>query len=161
MDKSIEAVRLCNFEYSSEILQTRIAALDSEVKIVGILINIYNIFNFSKSTIDMINCMNINKKINIADNLNGYKNIINLLKLYILDEQSKDFNLIPYWLFNENFDKKFDNINYSSGAVYHNISSEEYYKNIIANIYDQLQTLLYEKIVNYINKIKIDDYNIY
>lgn len=148
---TIESLRASNFEYfNSSIMQTRIVNHISDIKIVGLALNLFNPLRFNN--IDMLACFDNSSKINLTTNKSGYILLCSYLKDYILKDNN--FNKLPYWLFDYDKDKNLKvNISYDNYSNY-----ENFYKELIYLLYQNIQELLFEKIINSINGINTDRY---
>jgi len=155
------AIRLCNFEFMNPTknpsqykspLQIRSAGKDSIINIVGVAINPIKINNSIYNRLGSV-CTKLNKTIDLSKNNsnNGYIASLSLLKKQI--SQDLDFKMLPYWLFN----KKNDVIKIQSYENLSNINHEEYFKLLLAKIYDGVVNETYQKIVSEINNEKSDE----
>ena len=92
-----------------------------------------------------IRCLKLNKSVNVRKyNPNGYKVAKFLLEKLITE--NKTFNKTPFWIFDINTDKfsqdQYENIN---------TADPQYFKKIISKIYDIIENLTVDRILNMYN----------
>jgi hypothetical protein len=146
---SINSIRYCNFEFKkmniNNSLETRVLTSYSRVNVVGVALPKHSIFN--KNTI--IQCTKIKNTYNL-DNVqkNSYKVVLKKLKQMLLN--NNDSKIITYWIFNKNKDvfvtDTYNDIN--------ELNYEEFYRYMIASLYDIIMDITYQKIINNIEKCK-------
>jgi len=141
-NRTIDAIRFTNFEFKEQdrfagllknTLQMRVAAKDTKVNIVGVVIP-------SMKQKLPIQCIRL-KNINNVGKENGFAEVTKILNS---SEQSKTI----YWLFDINKDVLHTD-------VYEEVSSlnfEEYCKLLLSKIYDELIQITFDKVVNKIGK---------
>ena len=151
------AIRSCNFEFMNASknpnqfkspLQIRSAGKDNIITVVGVAVNPIKINNYRYGS----NCTKLNKTIDLSSNKkNGYLSTLSVLKKQI--SQDLDFKMLPYWIFN----KEVDILKIQSYENLSNINHEEYFKLLLAKIYDEIVNEIYQKIVVELNNNDVDD----
>lgn len=153
--KTVNAIRYCNFEFKNDKrfvdfnklqLQLRIINNNISANIVGIALPTNNFLTSNKT---ILQCISLNNTINIRDQgKNAYKLVIHKLKNLFLN--NKKYNKLHYWIFDKNKDLvNIDNLN--------ELSSNEYTKVLLANIYDEIIIIIYKFILNKLEKIQYND----
>ena len=146
LDSTTDVIRYINFENSkffkrdkNKNVLIRTAFENSPINIVGIILTNKNLYKCLKIK-NIINVRNINKK-----DKNGYKNSLKILSNKILKSNDKK---LYYWIFDSEKDmtniKKYNEINKLKGN-----NSIMY---VISQLYDDIIGLIYDKILNTINK---------
>ena len=150
--KTLDAIRYTNFqkENKNNNIEWRVIIPENKVNIVGVILS-NDIFN--KNIISRIYCDNMSKTVNInIYNKNGYKTMLYLIKNLILDNKKlKNYN---YWL----FDKKYDLYTNDKFSLIKN-NTNDYYINLLSNIYDNISKLTYEKIIYLLKTLKYKNLN--
>jgi len=150
------AIRYCNFEFKDQDkypnqyknnIQVRVAPENHLVNIVGVAINPFKLYTIVRRLGASL-CTKLNNTLNISNRKNGYINTVNILKNLLNNNIS--YKTLPYWLFDRNTDK----IKIDSYENLAKMNHEEYFKFLLANIYDQLIVITYEQIISKINEIK-------
>lgn len=145
---SINSIRYCNFEYkkmnnNNNLLETRVLTSYNRVNIVGIALPKYSIFN--NKTI--IQCNKIKNTYDLNDiEKNSYKVVLKKIKKMLLN--NNDNKIITYWIFN----KKKDIFITDTYNDINELTYEDFYRYMIASMYDVITNLTYQKIINDIEK---------
>lgn len=144
---SINAIRYSNFEFKkinmNNSLETRVLSINNRVNVVGIALPKNNLFN----TNSVLQCTKIKNTYNL-DNIkqNKYKVILKLIKKMLLN--NINYNKLSYWIFDKNKDifitDTYNDIN--------ELTFEEFYRYMIASIYDIIINITYQKIIDNVNK---------
>jgi hypothetical protein len=144
---SINAIRYSNFEFKkinmNNSLETRVLSINNRVNVVGIALPKNNLF----STNSVLQCTKIKNTYNL-DNIkqNKYKVILKLIKKMLLN--NINYNKLSYWIFDKNKDifitDTYNDIN--------ELTFEEFYRYMIASIYDIIINITYQKIIDNVNK---------
>jgi hypothetical protein len=144
---SINAIRYSNFEFKkinmNNFLETRVLTINNRVNVVGVALPKNNLFN----TNSVLQCTIIKNTYDL-DNIknNKYEVILKLIKQMLLN--NINYKKLPYWIFDKNKDvfitDTYNDIN--------ELTFEEFYKYMIASIYDIVIDITYQKIINNVNK---------
>jgi hypothetical protein len=151
-NNNIEAIRYVNIENSSSskmshthknMIEFRSINKDTEGSIVGFALN--KDYNYKRYSYDKY-CDTVGNIINVKsfkEDGKPYDLFVKLIREQIIN--SSVIKKIPYWIFNKNNDtnKKMKEINH--------LSQDQYYKFLVSYIYDEVETMTYEKIVNILN----------
>jgi hypothetical protein len=144
---SINAIRYSNFEFKkinmNNFLETRVLSINNRVNVVGVALPKNNLFN----TNSVLQCTIIKNTYDL-DNIkkNKYEVILKLIKKMLLN--NINYKKLSYWIFDKNKDvfttDTYNDIN--------ELTFEEFYKYMIASIYDIVIDITYQKIINNVNK---------
>lgn len=144
---SINAIRYSNFEFKkinmNNFLETRVLTINNRVNVVGVALPKNNLFK----TNSVLQCTIIKNTYDL-DNIknNKYEVILKLIKQMLLN--NINYKKLSYWIFDKNKDvfitDTYNDIN--------ELTFEEFYKYMIASIYDIVIDITYQKIINNVNK---------
>lgn len=161
-DATINAIRYCNFEFKDDTrfpsigklnLQTRIINNFMKAHIVGVAMPRFNILNtneYNKQNQTIIQCHTVNDTMNIVDiKQNSFKIIKKKLRQIFLE--NKEYSKLLYWL----FDRKNDIIKTDLFDNIYQLSTEEYIKVLLSNIYDEMIDITYTLTLNKLNTYDI------
>lgn len=144
---SINAIRYSNFEFKkinmNNFLETRVLTINNRVNVVGVALPKNNLFN----TNSVLQCTIIKNTYDL-DNIknNKYEVILKLIKQMLLN--NINYKKLPYWI----FDKSKDVFITDTYNDINELTFEEFYKYMIASIYDIVIDITYQKIINNVNK---------
>lgn len=145
--KTIDTLRYINFEDSKEYKQKP----NSNIEVrVGTKDNFINVVGFMFRPLDTIYCIK-NKELKSIKNgkdKNGYKMCMEILEEIINKKDKNDMNL--YWLFNPDDDK----IEIDTYEQQNKLTRPEQIKHILGIIYDNLEKIIYNKIIKDIKNLK-------
>ena len=148
INNTIDAIRYNNFKYEqnkNNKIEWRVISNRNKANIVGVLLS----NNLTKNNIiSNIYCNKVNNTVNITNfHSNGYNMTLYNIKKMILEDKS--YNKMIYWLFNKKKDiyeeNKFNIINNNSN---------DYYINLLGQIYDYISELTYKKILYKLRTLK-------
>lgn len=157
-EENIETIRYSNIEFLNEskydfvksnTIDTRIITPDNHVNIVGVALpmQIGSMSIDNKSFVESA----VNTLIDITNKKhNNISNVLKLFKKRLIMNATSD--KLSYWLFNKEKDtsNKFNEIS--------NFPQDEYFKFILAYLYDEMAELTYEKIINVLSSYKFNSY---
>jgi hypothetical protein len=133
----------CHSINMNNFLETRVLTINNRVNVVGVALPKNNLFN----TNSVLQCTIIKNTYDL-DNIknNKYEVILKLIKQMLLN--NINYKKLPYWIFDKNKDvfitDTYNDIN--------ELTFEEFYKYMIASIYDIVIDITYQKIINNVNK---------
>ena len=141
--KTIDAVRYVNFEKSTEFKQRPASYIENRV---GTKDNFLNIVGFLIKGSSSLYCIKNKELTNITDSKdnNGFKKCLDIID----EDKTKNKNL--YWLFNPDEDK----IDIETYEQQNKFTRSDQIKHIISSLYDHLEKMTFDKIINKIKKIK-------
>lgn len=138
---TVTAYRGINFEVQqSGILQTRVISPHVDGNVIGVAINPFKLESNYRS--NGAPCIKVDKTKKMGDN--GYTTTLNMIKSGAVSKK------MHYWL----FDRNKDIMDMSTYQNYSQMNFEAYFKLLLGNIHDEINTLTYETIINKINKTK-------
>jgi len=139
-----DAIRAVNFEYTENIkhyIQWRVASADMKVNVVGVALPRYIFKPATQKNTNHIQCMKVKNTKNLHDIYrNAFDVVVKKLEHMIIEGDS--YNRLGYWV----FDGKNDRVNRKS--KFNNINFENYFKNMIASIYDKVEEMAYFRLKN-------------
>ena len=160
-NKTIEAIRQSNIEFRNDPkfsglnksqIECRVIPSETVANIVGFAIPKESLLltnDITREHSTIIQCSNIKNMVDVrilgqhSNKKNGFTNILNLLKDQILNNAT--YTKLPFII----FDKTQDRINKFKDI--YNFPQDEYFKFLLANIYDEISITTYEKIINELN----------